>query len=198
LGGPSPTCDPHRHGEILCTGRRFRRDISRTRRRLDDAGWFYTGDLGAIDTDSSLRVAGRKRCLNCSDGSNIYPGFIELQLENEPFINQAVLLGDGRPFIAALIVPACQRIAEALKRDIENLSDEIIDAALWSQIARVNKRLEVYEQIRKIAVLRHDFPPEVRSINHFHKVKVDRKMVAERFGQEIDAIYHAAPEGGGH
>jgi long-subunit acyl-CoA synthetase (AMP-forming) len=118
-------------------------------------------------------------------------------LENEPFISPAVVLGDRRPFIAALIVAARQPIAEALKRDIENLSDEIIEAALWSQIGRVNARLEVYEQIRKIAVLRDDFPPEVRSINHFHKVKVDRRMVAERFGQEIDGIYQAAPEGGG-
>ena len=135
---------------------------------------------------------------NCSDGSNIYPGFIELQLENEEFISHAVLLGDRRPFIAALIVAARQRIAEALKRDIENLSDEIIEAALWSQIARVNGRLEVYEQIRKIAVLRDDFSSEVRSINQFQKVKVDRKMAAERYGQEIDAIYQTAPKGGGH
>jgi len=185
------------HGPTVSPG--YFKNPQATREAFDGAGWFYTGDLGAIDSDGSLRVTGRKKdVFNCSDGSNIYPGFIELQLENEPFISQAVLLGDGRPFIAALIVAARQRIAEALKRDIENLSDEIIEAALWSQIARVNARLEVYEQIRKIAVLRDDFPPEVRSINHFQKVKVDRRMVAERFGYEIDAIYQAAPEGGGH
>ena len=134
---------------------------------------------------------------NCSDGSNIYPGFIELQLENEPFISQAVLLGDRRPFVAALIVAARQRIAEALRCEIANLSDEEIESALWSQIARVNGRLEVYEQIKKIAVLRDDFPPEVRSINQFQKVKVDRKMVAARYGQEIDVDLPAAPTGAG-
>ncbi len=185
------------HGPTVSPG--YFKNPQATREAFDDAGWYYTGDLGAIDPDGSLRVTGRKKdVFNCSDGSNIYPGFIELQLENEPFISQAVLLGDRRPFIAALIVAARQRIAEALKRDIENLSDEIIEAALWSQITRVNERLEVYEQIRKIAVVRDDFPPEIRSINQFQKVKVDRKLVAERYGREIEAIYQAAPTGAGH
>jgi long-chain acyl-CoA synthetase len=134
---------------------------------------------------------------NCSDGSNIYPGFIELQLENEPFISQAVLLGDRWPFIAALVVPNRQKIAESLNLDVAGLTARDVEAALWRQIARVNGRLEVYEQIRKIAVLGEDFPVEVRSINQFQKVKVDRKMVAERYGQMIDAIYEVAPSGAG-
>ena len=184
------------HGPTVSPG--YFKNPEATREAFDEAGWYYTGDLGAIDGEGSLRVTGRKKdVFNCSDGSNIYPGFIELQLENEPFISQAVLLGDRRPFVAALIVPARQRIAEALRRDIANLSEREIESALWSQIARVNGRLEVYEQIKKIAVLRDDFPSEVRSINQFQKVKVDRKMVAARYGQEIDLIYQAAPTGAG-
>jgi long-chain acyl-CoA synthetase len=185
------------HGPTVSPG--YFKNPEATREAFDEAGWYYTGDLGAIDADGSLRVTGRKKdVFNCSDGSNIYPGFIELQLENEPFISQAVLLGDRRPFVVALVVAARQRIAEALRRDIANLSDREIESALWSHIARVNARLEVYEQIKKIAVLRDDFPPEVRSINQFQKVRVDRKMVAVRYRQEIDAIYQPAPNGGGH
>jgi long-chain acyl-CoA synthetase len=185
------------HGPTVSPG--YFKNPEATREAFDEAGWYYTGDLGAIDADGSLRVTGRKKdVFNCSDGSNIYPGFIELQLENEPFISQAVLLGDRRPFVAALVVAARPRIAEALRRDIADLTDAEIEAALWSQIARVNGRLEVYEQIKKIAVLREDFPPEVRSINQFQKVKVDRKMVAVRYRQEIDVIYRPAPNGGGH
>ena len=185
------------HGPTVSPG--YFKNPQATREAFDEAGWYYTGDLGSIDSEGSLRVTGRKKdVFNCSDGSNIYPGFIEPQLENEPFISQAVLLGDRRPFIAALIVPARQRIAEALKCEIGTLSDEMIEATLWPQIARVNARLEVYEQIRKIAVVRDDFPDEVRSINQFQKVKVDRKMVAERYWREIEAIYHAAPTGAGH
>src|SRR5215475_7083271 len=168
-----------------------RRVTSRTRRQPSEAfdaeGWFYTGDLGAIETDGSLRVTGRKKdVFNCSDGSNTYPSFIELRLENEPFISQAVLLGDHRPFIAALVVADRQKIAAALKRDIANLTDDQIETALWSQIARVNARLEVYEQVKKIKVLRYEFPAEVRAVNVFQKIKVDRKRVAERYRSEIE------------
>jgi len=185
------------HGPTVSPG--YFKNPEATREAFDEAGWYYTGDLGAIDADGSLRVTGRKKdVFNCSDGSNIYPGFIEMQLENEPFVSQAVLLGDRRPFVAALVVAARPRIAEALRRDIANLTDAEIESALWSQIARVNGRLEVYQQIKKIVVLREDFPPEVRSINQFQKVKVNRKMVAVRYRQEIEAIYRPAPNGGGH
>jgi long-chain acyl-CoA synthetase len=181
-------------GELLVRGPTvapgYFKNPEATSEAFDDEGWFYTGDLGAIEADGSLRITGRKKdVFNCSDGSNIYPGLIELQLENEPFIRQAVLLGDRRPFIAALIVPARARIAQALNCDMEILSDADIDAAIWTQVACVNGRLEFYEQIKRIAVLREEFPPEVRSINQFQKVKVDRKMVAERYRSEVDAIY---------
>jgi len=184
-------------GEILVRGPTvspgYYKNLLATREAFDDAGWFYTGDLGAIEADGSLRITGRKKdVFNCADGSNIYPSFIELQLENEPFIRQAVLLGDCRPFIAALLVPARQKIAESLKRDIANLSEDEIRTALWRQIERVNRRLERYEQIRKVAVMSDDFPTEVRSINHFQKVKVDRDVVATRYQRDIEAIYSTA------
>jgi long-chain acyl-CoA synthetase len=181
-------------GEILVRGPTvspgYFKNPEATREAFDDAGWFYTGDLGAIEADGSLRITGRKKdVFNCADGSNIYPSFVELQLENEPFIRQAVLLGDRRPFVAALLVPERQKIAESLKGDIANLSDDEIQAALWRQIERVNGRLERYEQIRKFTVMSADFPSEVRSINHFQKVKINRDVVATLYQREIDAIY---------
>ncbi len=164
-----------------------------TREAFDEEGWYCTGDIGLIEADGSLKITGRKKDIfNCSDGSNIYPGFIELQLENEPYISQAVLLGDQRPFIAALIFPDRQKIAESLNRDIAALSEAEIIAALSTQIERVNGRLESYERIRQIAVVPSEFPAEVRSINHFHKVKVNRDQVASRYRQQIDAIYRTA------
>jgi long-subunit acyl-CoA synthetase (AMP-forming) len=69
---------------------------------------------------------------------------------------------------------------------------------LWPQIERVNRRLEHYEQIRKFVVLNEDFPSEVRSINVFQKIKVDRKALAERYRKEIDEIYSGASEGEGY
>jgi long-chain acyl-CoA synthetase len=196
LGKPFPNVEIRiaDDGEILVRGPTvtpgYFKNPEATREALDADGWFYTGDLGALDADGSLTVVGRKKdTFNCSDGSNIYPGFIELQLENEPFIRQAVLLGDRRPFIAALVVPDRNQIAAALNRDPLTLADSEIDAALWTQISRVNGRLEHYEQIRRIAMIKSDFSPEVRCVNVFQKIKIDRKVVAERYQKEIDEIY---------
>ncbi|HEY3168309.1 MAG TPA: AMP-binding protein [Candidatus Binatia bacterium] len=202
LGKPFPNVEIRiaGDGEILVRGPTvspgYFKNPDATREVLDSDGWFYTGDLGALDSDGSLRIVGRKKDIfNCSDGSNIYPGLIELLLENESFIRQAVLLGDRRPFVAALVVPDCNQIALALNRDPSTLSNSEIEAALWAQIARVNGRLECYEQIRKIAVMKNDFPLEVRSINVFQKIKVDRKVAAERYQLEIDEIYSLSTEG---
>jgi long-chain acyl-CoA synthetase len=202
LGKPFPNVEIRiaGDGEILVRGPTvtpgYFKNPEATREVLDSDGWFYTGDLGALDSDGSLRIVGRKKDIfNCSDGSNIYPGLIELLLENESFIRQAVLLGDRRPFVAALVVPDCNQIALALNRDPSTLSNSEIEAALWTQIARVNGRLESYEQIRKIAVMNNDFAPEVRSINVFQKIKVDRKVAAERYQREIDEIYSLSAEG---
>jgi len=110
-------------------------------------------------------------------------------LENEPFIRQAVLLGDHRPFIAALVVPDRRRIAEFLGCADGAVTDIEVHAAVATQIARVNERLEHYERIREFAIVRDDFSAEVRSVNVFQKVKVDRKAVALRYQTVIDEIY---------
>jgi long-chain acyl-CoA synthetase len=202
LGKPFPNVEIRiaDDGEILVRGPTvtpgYFMDPEATQEVLDADGWFYSGDLGALDPDGSLRIVGRKNDIfNCSDGSNIYPGFIELRLEDEPFVRQAVLLGDRRPFIAALVVPDRNQIAMTLNRDPFALSDAEIETALWTPIARVNGRLEQHEQIRKFAVMKSDFPPEVRSVNVFQKINVDRKAVAERYQKEIDEIY-SLPVGG--
>jgi len=187
-------------GEILVRGPTvtpgYFKDPAATRAAIDEEGWFYTGDLGVLEGDGSLRLVGRKKdVFNCSDGSNIYPGFIELQLENEPFVRQAILVGDQRPFIGALVVPDREQIARALKREACALSDAEIALALWTPIERINDRLESYEQIRRIAVLRDDFPSEVRSVNAFQKINVNRKRAAELYGREIEKLYSGSPEG---
>jgi long-subunit acyl-CoA synthetase (AMP-forming) len=89
-----------------------------------------------------------------------------------------------------------ERSAAACHRDAASLPPEQIRAALWTQIERVNGRLEHYEWIRELAVIDSDFPVNVRSINHFQKIKVARSVVAARYQREIDAIYSTAAPGG--
>lgn len=158
-----------------------------TREVLDADGWFHSGDLGAIEPDGSLRIVGRKKdVFYCAEGSNIYPAYIELLLESDPLIRQAVLLGDRRPFIAALIVPETDRIAAELENDSSPAKiREIIEA----RVERVNQRLEEYEQIRKIVLLRENFPERVRSVTAFQKTRIDRAAVAELYQNEIRQIY---------
>jgi long-chain acyl-CoA synthetase len=199
LGKPFPNVELRigADGEILVRGPTvtpgYFKDPEATRQAFDADGWFHTGDLGALEADGSLRIVGRKKdVFNCADGSNIYPGFVELQLENELFVKQAILVGDHRPFIAALIVADRDRLAAALGRAPASLSAAEISAALWSAVGRVNERLESHEQIRKLAVIDGDFPEEARSISSLHKVKVDRAAIAARYQKEIAMIYSDA------
>jgi long-chain acyl-CoA synthetase len=203
LGKPFPNVEIRiaDDGEILVRGPTvtpgYFQNPEATAEVLEPDGWFHTGDLGALDPDGSLSIGGRKKDIfNCSDGSNLYPGYIELLLENDPFVRQAVLLGDRRPFIAALLVPDLNAIATALQCEKSTLTDGDIESALGPRIEKINARLENYEKVRKFAVVKSEFPAEVRSVNVFQKIKVDRKAVAERYQEEIEALYSSSTEGG--
>lgn len=150
---------------------------------------------GKIDDEGALYIIGRKKDLfNCADGSNINPGTIEALLENDSFIRQAVLLGDHRPFIAALVVPERRRIAAALGRVESTLSDSDVEAALWQRVDFINTQLDSHEKIRKIAIISHDFPARIRSITALQKIKIDRLTIEDRYRVEIEAIYSSGAE----
>jgi long-chain acyl-CoA synthetase len=203
LGKPFPNCELHiaEDGELLVRGPTvtpgYFENPEATREAIDPEGWFHTGDLGTIDGDGCLFITGRKKdVFNCSDGSNIYPGYIELLLESEPFVRQAILLGDRRPFIAALIVPERKKIAGELHKEESALTESEIATALQSRIDQLNARLEQFEKIREFAVLQNDFSDEVRTFTVFQKIKVDRKAVEQRYQKEIETIYGLAEERG--
>ena len=202
LGKPFPNCELRiaEDGELLVRGPTvtpgYFENPEATREAIDPEGWFHTGDLGTIDADGCLFITGRKKDIfNCSDGSNIYPGYIELLLENEPFVRQAILLGDRRPFIAALIVPDKRKIAGELHKENAALTEREIATALQFRIDHLNQRLEQVEKVRRFAVMRDDFSDEVRTVTVFQKIKVDRKAVEQRYQKEIEEIYGLAEEG---
>jgi long-chain acyl-CoA synthetase len=204
LGKPFPNVEISiaGDGEILVRGPTvtpgYFENPEATREAIDDDGWYHSGDLGKIDADGCLYVVGRKKDIfYCSDGSNIYPGFIEMLLESDPFMVQAILLGDRRPFMAALIVANRKAIAAQLKKDETELTDGEVEAVIQSRIDQVNARLEEVEKIRKIIVMKDEFPAMARSITAFHKVKVERGVVEKLYGKEIGSIYGPIVEGGG-
>ncbi len=201
LGRPFPNVELRlaEDGELLVRGPTvtpgYFEDPQATREAFDAHGWLRTGDLGKIDNDGSLFIVGRKKdVFNCADGSNINPGTVEALLENDSFIRHAVLVGDHRPFIAALIVPDRRRIAGALDRIETDLSDREVEAALRQRIDSINTQMDRYKKIRKVAVLSNDFPHEIRSITALQKIKIDRRVVEDRYRAEIEAIYSGGGE----
>lgn len=196
LGRPFPNVELRlaEDGEVLVRGPTvtpgYFEDPQATREAFDADGWFRTGDLGQIDNEGSLYIIGRKKDLfNCADGSNINPGTIEALLESDSLIRQAILVGDHRPFVAALIVPDHGRIAAALDRMETALSDREVEAALGQRVELINTQLDRYERIRKFAVISNDFPEELRSITTLQKTKIDRQAVEDKYRVEIEAIY---------
>ena len=203
LGKPFPNCEVciAEDGELLVRGPTvtpgYFENREATAEAIDPEGWFHTGDLGTIDADGCLFIVGRKKDIfNCSDGSNIYPGYIELLLESDPFIRQAILLGDGRPSIAALIVPEKKKIAAELHKEESALVEVEMATVLQSRIDQINARLEQFEKIRKFAVMQSDFSDEVRTVTVFQKIKIDRKAVAELYQKEIAELYPPIAEEG--
>jgi long-chain acyl-CoA synthetase len=201
LGRPFPNIDVRiaADAEILVRGPTvtpgYYEDPQATREVLDEDGWFHTGDLGAIEPDGSLRVVGRKKdVFYCVDGSNIYPGWIESALESDLFILQAVLLGDHRPWIAALVVPHMQSIANQLGKELPALRPAEVEQVVSASIERINAGLEEHEKIRKFLLLEAAFPENARSVTAFQKIRIDRQAIAELYLREIETIYGASSE----
>jgi long-subunit acyl-CoA synthetase (AMP-forming) len=101
-----------------------------------------------------------------------------------------------RPFIAALIVPDKKLIAAELKKAESALSDGEIEALIRSRLEEINSALEAYERVRKFRLMPSDFPPEVRSVSVFEKIKIERTVVQERYEKIISTIYSTVSDGG--
>ncbi len=180
-------------GEILVRGPTvtpgYFNDPRATGDVIDGEGWFHTGDLGILESDGSLRIVGRKKdVFYCTDGSNIDPRQLEMVLEGDSFIRQALLLGDRKPFMAALVVPDSAAIAAALGKSAASLTDAEMRDAIMRRIEDMNRALDEHERIRDIALMREDFPAQIRSATGF-KVKIDRKAVQELYAPQVQQIY---------
>ena len=107
-------------GEVLTRGphvmKGYWNDPAATAEAIRD-GWFYTGDLGELDADGFLRITGRKKdLLVLSNGKKVAPSFVEGLLLADPCIDQAVVCGEGRNYLCALLVPAWDNVRGALRR----------------------------------------------------------------------------------
>jgi long-chain acyl-CoA synthetase len=161
-------------------------------------GWFKTGDIGTIDEDGFLRITDRKKELfKTSGGKYISPQPIEQAIKGSRFVSQVVLIGNGRRFPAALIVPAWEQIESYTRlKGIEVSSHaelcrhpRIIDL-LERQIAALTPDLARYEKIKAIALLEDEFTIEGGELTPTLKVK--RRVIDEKYRDVIDKIYEDA------
>ena len=158
-------------------------------------GWFHTGDIGSIDADGYLRITDRKKdLLVTSGGKKLAPQPVEAVLKRSPLIAEAVLLGDRRRFIAALIVPDFAALERRLKdlgrppADVATLVQRDDVVALYDEIiAALNQELSQFERIKKFRVLPREFT--IASGELTPTMKVKRKAVEQNWAAEIEELY---------
>ena len=188
-------------GEILAKGPNIMKGYYKKEAETQEVfenGWFKTGDIGRFDADGFLVITDRKKDLIItSGGKNIAPQPIENLLKTSPLITGAVIIGDRRRFVSALIVPNFEKLTVYAKEqgipadDMEVLvRDERIVDFLLAEVTRVTPHLAAYEKVRKIAVLPRDFEIEKGEITP--SLKVRRANVTAKYQAEIDALYREA------
>ncbi|HEU0190903.1 MAG TPA: long-chain fatty acid--CoA ligase [Mycobacterium sp.] len=159
-------------------------------------GWFKTGDIGAIDEQGYLKITGRKKeLIVTAGGKNVAPAVLEDQLRAHPLISQALVVGDAKPFIGALITidPEAfdgwkQRNSKPAGAALADLVDDPdLIAEVDSAVKQANLVVSHAESIRKFRILPVDFTEATGELTPTLKVK--RKVVAEKFADAIEAIY---------
>jgi long-chain acyl-CoA synthetase len=183
-------------GEILLRGANmmngYFKNEDATRDTLEPEGWLHTGDLGYVDDDGYLFINGRKKdIIITAGGKNITPANLENGLKQNRWISQAIVVGDRRPYLVALITldpdeaPKFAEEHNLLPEDVAG-SDEM-RAEIQEVVDLVNHDYGRVEQIKKFAILPEDLSQEQGTLTPTLKVK--RNVVNERFGAEIEQLY---------
>ena len=185
-------------GEIQVRGpvvfREYWRNPEATGEAFTDDGWFRTGDLGEIDDEGYVRITGRaKDIIITAGGKNLTPANLENDLQQSRWISRAVMYGDRRPYPVALITLDHEEIEPWAKE--RGLSTEPGDLArdhqvrelIQAEFDRANARYAQVEQIKRFAILDHDFSQDEGELTPTLKLK--RNVVYDRYADEFDALY---------
>ncbi|MGC4896247.1 AMP-dependent synthetase/ligase [Micromonospora sp. DT31] len=188
-------------GPLVCSG--YLRGDGGVEPVVGADGWLATGDVGAIDPDGFLTITDRKKeLIITSSGKNISPAQVEGLLRAHPLIGQAVAIGDRRPYVTALIV-LDEEVAPqwARSRGIDDTqlsalaSDPLVLAEIRAAVDRANARLARPEQVKTFQVLPSSWTPESGELTP--TLKLRRRVIVDRYGDDIDALYQSAVEPAG-
>ncbi|MER6577026.1 AMP-dependent synthetase/ligase [Nonomuraea sp. NPDC001023] len=178
-------------GEILAKGRNvfhgYWKNDAATAEAVDADGWYHTGDVGELDADGYLRITGRKKeILVTAAGKNVAPGPLEDALRAHPLVSQAMIVGEGRPFVAALVT-LDPEATPAGRGAAELRTDPAILAQVQEAVDRANGMVSKAEQIKKFTILDADLTEESGHLTPTLKVK--RNLVMRDYAKEIDELY---------
>ena len=184
-------------GEVLARGPNvmvgYYEDPEATAATIRD-GWFHTGDIGRVDKDGYLSITDRKKeLIVTAAGKNVAPQPIEALLKRDPVVAEAMLIGDRRPFISALLVPDFQILIQRLSADAsdarfeELVGREDIRALFVPIIEQANAELANFEQVKTFALLPAEFSVAGGELTPTLKLK--RRVVEERWQDTIAGLY---------
>ncbi len=186
-------------GEILakgpCVMQGYYRSPDATREVLDEDGWFHTGDIGYLDPDNYLFITDRKKdLLKTAAGKFVAPQPIENGLKTSPYILNAMVVGDQRKFVVALLVPNPITVeAKAAEQGIRFTSNQemvahpVVRKLIEDEVARLTTHLAQWETIKRFALLPDDFTFDNGGLTFTMKLK--RRVVEQKFRQIIESLY---------
>jgi long-chain acyl-CoA synthetase len=187
-------------GEVLIRGgivmRGYWRNEEATKEAIDSEGWFHTGDLGELDNDGFLKITGRKKeILVTAGGKNVAPAVLEDRLRAHRLVSQCIVVGDQRPFIAALItldqeaLPAwLESKGKPTDQSIEQVrEDPELKAEIDAAVKDANKAVSQAEAIKKFTILGTDFTEDNGMLTPSLKLK--RAVVMKEFDAEVEGLY---------
>jgi long-chain acyl-CoA synthetase len=200
VGKPIPGIEVKiaRDGEILTRGphvmKGYYKKDAETKETFE-GDWLKTGDIGRFDEDGFLMITDRKKDLIVTaGGKNVAPQPIENVLKTNPYIENAVVIGDRRRFISALIVPKFEKLEDYAKSNSisytgrgQLVQNQQVVNFLRSEIDRATPNLASFERIKKIAVLERDF--EIEKGEMTPSLKVKRNVVEKKYKDLLDALY---------
>jgi long-chain acyl-CoA synthetase len=176
--------------------RGYYKDPEATAEVLKPDGWLLTGDIAEIDEDGYVRITDRKKdILVTAGGKNIAPQNLENDLKTSKLVSQALVVGDRRPYVAALVTLDPVELEkwatrQGIEGDMETLAaDPRVQELVQGIVDEVNAERSRYEQIKRVTVLPRDFTMEDGEVTPTLKLK--RRVVQEHFAAEIDSLYAA-------
>jgi long-chain acyl-CoA synthetase len=186
-------------GEILAKGPNIMKGYwnmpEATAEVIDSEGWFHTGDIGEVDPDGFLRITDRKKELIINAyGKNIAPAPIENSLKSSRFIGQAVVIGDRRKFLSALLVPDFEALKPWAERqgigagsNKDLIQDARVRALISQEVANVNSGLASFEKIVAWDLLPEEWTLETGELTPTQKVK--RRVINQKYGDILERLY---------